>query len=293
MPHAALKVIRPVIRASSILSPRLAGRLAFRLFCTPIGKPRINQASPAIQQAQALFADAEIRDITHGCGFVKRYAFKPEGRERGTVLLLHGWTGQALFMGGFVTPLLRYGYRVLAIDLPAHGGSSGRLLNFPLAIEAISAAIRDEEPLAGIIGHSFGGAVAAAAIAGGVEMHPPIAARRLVSISAPKAMSGYGRQFSEELGLTRKGHAAFEAEVQAVAGRPMESFSGVDYLRRTQVPALILHAPDDKEIPFADAEALAAASPLVELRATPRLGHRRILMSAQVQEEAAAFIARG
>lgn len=293
MAHAALKVIRPMVTVSSALSPKITGRLAFRLFCTPVGHAPINDANPAMRTAKTLFETAQIRTVTHGCGYVRTAWFTPEGAARGTVVLLHGWTGQSLFMAGFVEPLVAKGYRVVAMDMPAHGGSSGKRLTFPLAIEALSAVVRDELPLAGIVAHSFGGAVAMAAIAGGVEAFAPIPVRRLVTIAAPQAMQGYGRQFSRAIGLTRRGLAAFEDEVLAIAGRPMESFAGTQYLRQTLVPTLLMHAPDDKEIPFADAEALASAGPHVELRAMPGLGHRRILMDRQVQQAAAEFIARG
>ncbi len=294
MAHAALKVIRPVIALSSTLSPKITGRLAFRLFCTPMGHAPINDANPVMRAAKALFARAETRVIPHGCGFVRTMWFEPPApsQARGTVLLLHGWTGQALFMSGFVEPLLARGFRVVAMDLPAHGGSSGRQLTFPLAIEAISSVVRDHLPLAGIVAHSFGGAIAAAAIAGGVEAYAPIPVRRLVTIAAPKAMQGYGREFSRQLGLTKRGLAAFEGEVMAITGRPMESFAGAEYLRRTLVPTLVMHAPDDKEIPFTDAEELASAGAHVALLPMPGLGHRRILMSAKVQEHAAEFISR-
>lgn len=293
MAHAALKVIRPVVKLSSALSPRITGRFAFRLFCTPVGHARINAKNPQMRAAQALFAGAEKRVVSHGCGYVQTAWFEPAGAARGTVLVLHGWTGQSVFMAGFIEPLLEKGFRVVAVDLPAHGGSSGKRLTFPLAIEAITSVVRDHLPLAGIVAHSFGGAVALAAVAGGVEHFAPIPAHRVVTVAAPKAMQGYGQQFAAAIGLTKRGHAAFESEVMAIAGRPMESFSGEDYLRRTQVPTLVIHAPDDKEIPFSDAEALAAAGPHVELKATPGLGHRRILMAKAVHQSAADFIARG
>lgn len=293
MAHAALKVIRPIVMVSSTLSPKITGRLAFRLFCTPIGHAPINDSNPTMRNAKALFETADIRIISHGCGYVRTAWFEPASASRGTVLLLHGWTGQSLFMAGFVEPLLEKGYRVVAMDMPAHGGSSGKRLTFPLAIEALSSVVRGELPLAGIIAHSFGGAVAMAAIAGGVEAYPPIPVHRLVTIAAPRAMQGYGREFSRSIGLTPRAHAAFEGEVLAIAGRPMESFSGTEYLSRTLVPTLVMHAPDDKEIAFSDAEALASAGSHVELRAVPGLGHRRILMSSQVQGDTAEFIARG
>lgn len=293
MAHAALKVIRPVVQLSSALSPKITGRLAFRLFCTPIGHAPINDANPQMRSYKALFARAEERSISYGTGYVRTTWFEPAEASRGTVLLLHGWTGQSLFMGGFVESLLAKGYRVVAVDLPGHGGSSGKRLTFPLAIEAITAVARGELPLAGIVAHSFGGAIALAAIAGGVEGFDPIPVQRVVTIAAPMAMQSYSQEFSRMLGLTKRGHIAFENEVMVIAGRPMSSFSGYDYLRRTLVPTLVMHAPDDKEISFSDAEALASAGGHVELLPMPGLGHRRILMAKAVHQHAADFISRG
>lgn len=291
MPYAAVKVIRPLVRASSRLSPGITGKLAFRLFCTPVGHAPIRADNPRIRAAQALFGKAAIAHVSYGCGHVRVARFEPEGDAKGAVLLLHGWGGQGLFMAGFVEPLLRRGYRVLAVDLPGHGGSSGRQLNFLLAIEALGAAVRGETPLAAVVGHSFGGAVAVAAVAGGVPVFSALPVRKIVTIAAPNAMQPYGKAFADRLGLTARGHAAFEGEVHALTGRPMASFASADYLVGLRVPTLLIHAPDDREIPYADAEQMLAAGPHVTLRPAPGLGHRRILFDPGVQEAAAAFIA--
>ncbi|HRE22363.1 MAG TPA: alpha/beta fold hydrolase [Rhabdaerophilum sp.] len=291
MPYAAVKVIRPLVRVSSHLSPRITGKLAFRLFCTPVGRAPVRTDNPRIREAQAVFSKAELSNLTYGCGYVRTARFEPDRTRRGTVLLLHGWGGQGLFMAGFVEPLLAHGYRVVAIDLPGHGGSSGRHLTFPLAIEALSAVSRGELPLAGIVGHSFGGAVAVAAAAGGVPAFAALPVRKIVTVAAPNAMQPYGKAFADMLGLTARGHAAFEGEVQNVAGRPMESFASDAYLADLKVPTLLIHAPDDREIPYADAQAMLAAGPHVSLRPAPGLGHRRILFDSGVQQAAAEFIA--
>lgn len=290
MPHAAVKVIRPLVRVSSHLSPRITGKLAFRLFCTPVGHAPIRADSPRIREAQALFGQGKTTSATYGCGHVRVARFEPDEGAKGTVVLLHGWGGQGLFMAGFVPPLLARGYRVLAMDLPGHGGSSGRRLTFPLAIEALSAVTRGEKPLAGIVGHSFGGAVAVAAAAGGVPAFAALPVRKIVTVAAPNAMQPYGKAFADMIGLTARGHAAFEGEVRHLTGRPMESFASAEYLAGLRVPTLLIHAPDDREIPYAEAETMLAAGPHVTLRPAPGLGHRRILFDPAVQEATAEFI---
>jgi pimeloyl-ACP methyl ester carboxylesterase len=73
----------------------------------------------------------------------------------------------------------------------------------------------------------------------------------------------------------------------------MESFSGTAFLKQTQIQTLVMHAPDDREIPFADAEALASAGSHAHLMAIPGFGHRRILMAPKVHRAAARFIRTG
>ncbi|MBN8534003.1 MAG: alpha/beta fold hydrolase [Rhizobiales bacterium] len=290
MAQVALKVIRPLVKASSFLSPGLTGRLAFRLFCTPIGRTRPNRQSANFKRTEALFAKARVQTVSYGCGFVRSFTFEPDSPSRGTVLMLHGWTGEAITMAGFIETMLERGFRVIAPDLPAHGGSSGRQLTFPLAMQALNALLRTEKPLAGIVAHSFGGSIGMAAMAGGIAAVPAIVPRRFVSIAAPSTMQVYGRQFSDMLGLTRRGHRAFEDKVLRIAGRPMESFSGREFLAQSRVPSLIIHAQDDKEIPFSDAEDLASAGEHVRLMSAKGHGHRRILLSKDVHAATADFL---
>lgn len=294
MAQAALQVIRPVVGFTSRLAPRTLGRAAFHLFCTPLGHARIDERNPALARAKAIFAQAELSHVTHGSGSVRVARFVPAGASRGRVLLLHGWASQALFMAGFAQKLVAQGFEVLAPDFPAHGGSSGRKLNFPLAVEALAAIARGErEAFAGVVGHSLGGAIALCAMAGGVPLFPKLGANRLVTIASPAAMQPYGRLFTRTLGLGARAHEAFEGEILSVAGRPISSFDGAAYLKEARQPTLIIHAPDDKEIPMAEAERMAGAGPHVTLHAAPGLGHRRILFDEDVQAKAADFIAAG
>ncbi|MCA0399301.1 MAG: alpha/beta hydrolase [Proteobacteria bacterium] len=291
MTHPALKVIRPIVKASSALSPRIVGKLAFRLFCTPVGRAKIDPRNPAIRKAQGMFARGTRRLVSHEDGFASVAEFRPEGHLRGSVLLLHGWASQGLFMAGFVEPLLAKGYRVLVLDLPAHGASSGRLLTFPRALQAITALLRSEAPLAGIVAHSFGGAVATVAASGGIAAYEPVRTKKLVLVSAPRGMQPYGDAFARMIGLGKRGHGAFDDEVLALTGRPMADFYARPDLAQAGIPTLVLHAPDDKEIPFSDAEELARAGNHVTLVAMPGLGHRRILFAPEVHDAAADFIA--
>ena len=58
-----------------------------------------------------------------------------------------------------------------------------------------------------------------------------------------------------------------------------------------QVPALIVHDRDDREVPFHDAERLTARWPGAHFYPTEGLGHRRILKDDDVIRRAVEFVA--
>ena len=81
----------------------------------------------------------------------------------------------------------------------------------------------------------------------------------------------------------------------------MEGFIGtrmayvdLDRLRHGLLhPALIVHDPEDRTVPFAASQALNAAWPGSQLQSAAGLGHRRLLMDADLIARSVAFIAEG
>lgn len=296
MSSPALRLIRPLVHLSSLVAPRTAGRLAFKAFCTP---PRRKQRSPqngsAVKTAQSRLAGAERHAIPYPCGSVTAYVFEPDGATEfeapaPTVLLLHGWTSEAAFMTAFVAPLTEAGFRVVAYDLPAHGNSTGSELNIPLGVASLAAVARAFAPIHAIVSHSFGGAIALAALADSVPGQPAVAASRLAMIAAPSSMTQITRQFGATIGLGRRGQAALERRIHVVAGTPVESFEGRDQLAKIARPTLLVHCRDDRELEFRHAEALAKAGPFVTLEPVKGLGHRRILQARAVVESVTRFV---
>jgi pimeloyl-ACP methyl ester carboxylesterase len=98
------------------------------------------------------------------------------------------------------------------------------------------------------------------------------------------------RDFGSFLNLGARAQVALAARVRDLTGRPLEDFVVAEQLARHHVPALVIHAPDDKEIPPREAESLARAGSHVELRWAPGLGHRRILSDSGVARMIADFL---
>ncbi|MGO4173014.1 alpha/beta hydrolase [Bosea sp. TAF32] len=293
MTASALRYMRPLVRAASFVAPSATGRLAFRLFCTP-AKPSKRNRKSGEQATATRPGQASRRAIPFPCGSVQAYVFEPEAVvPAGTVLLVHGWTGEAASMTAFIEPLLAAGFRVVAFDLPGHGASTGRELNIPLGVASLAAVARVFGPLHAIVTHSFGGAIALAALAGSVRGQPAVSTGRLVLIAAPSSITEITRQFGAAIGLGKRGQAALERRIHVVAGNPVEVFEGALQLEAIGLPTLVIHDRQDRELGFHHAQALAGAGAFVTLEATDGLGHRRILKARPVVESVARFVGAG
>ncbi|MGL4637036.1 MAG: alpha/beta hydrolase [Beijerinckiaceae bacterium] len=291
MSHQALKVIRPFVKIGSAIAPKMTGNAAFRLFCTP-PKAKVDEKQRKMtERAEARLAASERARVPFEGGEVETYLFRTgEAQIRGTILLVHGWTGQAAFMSAFVEPLTSAGFDVLALDMPAHGKSSGKHLHVPLGVAALHAVRERFGPWYAIVAHSFGGAVATSFVAGAVEGFPSVWLDRLVLIATPSSMPALFRWFGDTVGLSERGHAHFNANVMRLAGRALDTFEGEHLLRSAKVKTLVLHAPDDKEVAFSSAETLAKAGTFVTMQPMPGLGHRRILYAPTTVAAVTAFM---
>ncbi len=289
MAMSTLSFTRLGVRIGSLIVPRTTGRAVFDLFCRTRTPGTIDEKQKTlIARAEQRLGAAEVAEIPYPGGTVTTYTFTPDAAPADkTVVLIHGWTGRAAFMSGFVEPLLSCGFRVLAIDLPGHGRSSGKTLHVPLAITALSAVHAVTGPWHGVIAHSFGGAVTTSMLAGHVRGFAPLGLERLVLIAAPQSIPVLFRDFGRMIGINSRAQAAFEQRVLELSGNTLDTFIGADQLRKAGVPTLVIHAPDDREVPYASAEAFTTAGPHVSLLAVAGMGHRRILYAPRVIKAAA------
>lgn len=305
MNRAILSFIRVMFSFASKIAPKITGRVAFRLFCTTfkVGN-KSPQHQPILSRAQQQFSHATHHAISYSGGTIAAFEFSPtlqtdsSNNTNGhsaehtvqTVLLVHGWQSHALFMNKFVEPLQSQGFRVIAIDLPGHGQSSGRLFHLPLAVEAMHA-VREKLGNADMmVSHSLGGAVAATTLAGTLPSHPSVSVSKMVLISSPDSMTKIFNGFASMIGLNKTANDALHKSVTRLSGRVTDDFNVSTQLQQVQADILLIHSPDDKEIPFCEAEAIAQANESAILKPAKGLGHRRIIASDEVVAMTVDFI---
>ena len=261
------RIVSAGMRLLDSVAPAAAQRLAFDWF----GKPRRRAGQPSIG--------------------AHRFRLTGDGPELAvwdwgdgpTVLLVHGWNGNAAQLAGLVPPLLRAGYYVAALDLPAHGASAGTRTNVRAMADALLRLGRRVGPVHAVIAHSLGAAASVIALAEG------LGAERAVLIAPPADLPRYAREYARAVGLSARSTFDLLARLDvALGGR--EAFDLLRLAPSQTARMLVLHDPADREVPLADAQALARAWPGARLEMLEGAGHTRALRHPEVISRAVSFV---
>ncbi|RSK43482.1 alpha/beta fold hydrolase [Hymenobacter perfusus] len=277
----AITLLRLKFRLLAAVSTEWAFGAAWRLFTTP-------RQLPEKQWEAAALASARPFTVVTKTGAVTAYEWNPAGAR--TVLLVHGWEHRASFWGVLARELVAAGFRVVALDGPAHGASEGRrttLPNFARAVQAVADALGE---VYAVVAHSLGGA---ATVGVPVQFNQTRTGRlpRLVLLAVPGSTAAVAQRFAELLQLPPAVVARLNRYVREQHGRDAESFSLIQVGHQFPADrALLLHDHEDASIPFAEAAEIAANWPGLDFRATTGLGHNQIMRDPAVLRQLVAFL---
>lgn len=274
---AASAGLRRVFSTLSSVAPGVASWAAERMWFTP---PR----PPVSETARAALAKGTVLPIAVDGRRVAAWKFG-EGR---AIVLMHGWGGHSGQLLPFIEPLVGAGFCVVAFDALAHGASAASRAGVRLStfydFAAGLAAIQDQVgPLQGLVAHSGG------AIAAGIALRRRLEVERLVLLAPMTRPRNYAALFSSALALDSKVNDAWQARALKRINASWEDLD-LTLLAGARRPALIVHDREDREVPFADGEALALAWPGATLYPVLGLGHRRILRDAEVISRSVAYL---
>jgi pimeloyl-ACP methyl ester carboxylesterase len=254
-------------------STRAAGALAARLWFTPWA---VDNGERSRARHARWLEGAEPITFRHGgetlAGFVLG--------EGPVVLLVHGWGERAATLGALVRPLVEGGYRVVGVDLPAHGDSSGHRTNILDEAEAVAHVIEELGGVHGVVAHSMGGAVATYALAQGAEVD------RLVLIAPAVRLENAFDVFVRMTRLPRRAEKGLRRYIERRFGTTVWRDFAVDRLARNlPIAPLIVHDRNDEQIAFADGLMLATQWPGSRFVETEGLGHIKVLGDERVIDE--------
>ena len=283
-----------ILRSEGTRFPGLRGAIAYRKFCTPhLSKHRSSDHDLLVERARFHLRNASPLRVATSQGDLQAYVFEPaNAASDATVLMVHGWTGEASFMSAFAEHFRRRGFRAVLFDCPAHGKSTGKrtsLIGYAHAVREVAKALG---PIDFVVAHSLGGLAALLAGGGGPPMPYPYPFMAFVLVAMPNQFSDVTRKFGDEQGLSPAAQRVYEHRLERLAHRKIADFTGANLLTATSRPALLLHSGDDAEVSIDTAEQVAQSCRFAELQTFDDLGHRKILYAPPVIRAAATYLIR-
>lgn len=266
-----LTLLRKYYALCSALFPTWAGASAFRLF-------QKTRKLPFKKSERQFYNRARKFEVVHPHENIHGYELgNPHGK---LVLLVHGWESNAGSMGGIALALAEEGYRVVALDLPAHGYSRLTHTNLRDCREALRALIfqlRPTEPFS-IVSHSFGSAVATYALSGS-----RYAVDDFIMLTSPNRLIDIFDAFRNQISLGNEAYEEMLDRAALLLNEPVPTLSVEDKALQVQYNQLtIIHDVNDKVLPYAISFRLANRLPRTNLIPLKNTGHYRMLWNTEV-----------
>jgi pimeloyl-ACP methyl ester carboxylesterase len=275
----ALRYVRARLNILSLVSPRKAAVKAFRYFCTP--RQRVTK------KGSALFEGGERLSFRLDKHTIRGHRWTPAGQPEKRVLIVHGWESASRNFEGYVGPLLKKGYEVLAFDAPAHGRSGGRHTTLPDYVNMLRAVEQGFGPMDAYMGHSLGG-LALALLLENTPHHPET---RLVLVAPAVETTTAVAAFSKLLRLSAEVTAAIDDYVQEISGHPFAWYSLRRALHQVQAGILYLQDEEDRVTPASEAELVRQdGHHNIRFVFTKGLGHKKIYKDAESMQMIVDFL---
>jgi len=274
-----VKLIRLYFALVSPLLPSLAVHSAHRLFHSPVNSKRKNQNEIEIEAPEKFFI--HLNDETRLQGY--RW-----GKRRDpVVLLVHGWSTTTRSMTNFLDFLIKNNYQVISYDALRHGESGGNFSDLAGWADSVHAVLKDIGEVECIIAHSFGTAAVTVASKLGLQT------KKLVFIAPIADMSAVAHKVGKHLGIPMNIIDKMHVYTWKHNEKSFTKYGkdwGTLLQSNFQVPTLIFHDKEDREIGIEHSALLCKRWPWAKLVPTTGLGHRKILDDENVAKEILEFI---
>ncbi len=260
------------------LMPRLAAKIAFRLFTRP-------RRRALHRQSDSILEKAKIFEVLYANRILKGYEW---GSGDKIALLVHGWESRGTALRSFVPALLAEGFRVVAFDAPAHGNSEGKRTNLPHFGGAVRAIVNHLGGVHSILCHSFGGVSAVFALS---KLDKQLAIERLVLIGVPSKMRYVMQSFFQTICAPRSVQNAFFKLIERILKMPPDEANverAIPFAAIGQI--LVVHDKTDDSVPVEEGYAIAEAVDHAHLLLTEGFGHYKLLKSEKVIGQVVNFL---
>jgi len=263
-----------VFQLLQLISPRLSSFMAYHLWFHP-GRESIKKIPPFTPEGVSVSTFRLNRKTVY-------YWCAGSGP---AVLLVHGWASCGNQMADLAQALLDKGYKVIWMDAPAHGQSTGWQTNLFECAEAISEIQKLEGNFEAVIAHSFGVPCSLYAMKKGLVTN------KFIAISTPATATGLIDKFCKIIKANQKTHQSLSWRMNRFIGDlTMSEIAAEDMAREIDQQCLVIHDKHDRMIRSKEGLAVQKNLKYSTFMLTHRLGHNRILKNPQVISRCIEFV---
>jgi len=159
-------------------------------------------------------------------------------------------------------------FNVIAFDAPAHGNSTGKILNAPLYARCLEEIIKKHRPKH-LVGHSMGGMTAIY----NEYKNPNKYIERMVTTAAPSEFYEIMEEYQAILGLSSRVINALDDLILEKFGFRIREFSTSNFVSSNTKKGLLVHDIDDPITPYHASEKVHKAWRGSHLISTTGYGH--------------------
>lgn len=262
------------MRALRFLSTGLATRFALKLFFQPLAFPIPAREKPLREESEKEFLQTPQGE---------KFTLFRQGQGKPKVMFLHGWSGRSSQFFK-LAELLSRDFEIFAIDAPAHGELQGPRTHMLSFVEAAKVVAEKYGAFYAAVGHSLGGMALFNALDQGVSF------KKMVLIGSPASVHNVVHDFCEKTAAGPKVAARILKYLEKRYALKMKDVSTTTLSQKHNPPGLVIHDQHDQDVPVLNAREINQAWPASEIIISEGLGHRRILMEAQINQRIYEFL---
>lgn len=270
------RYIKNTSKVLQTLNKNMAAAFALKLFETPIKykMPKREQKMFEVSHKSKLILPESGKEIV-----VYENKFGPK-----KVLLVHGWNGRGTQLVSIAKAFKELNYTIVSFDAPGHGKSTKTNANMKHFIEAVFELDKKYNGFDVMIGHSLGGMSVINSLGRGLQTD------KAVIIGSGNTTKAITEDFLGTIGMKQKLTPILINLFERKYNDKMTNYDVANQALKVNIPILIIHDKNDKDVPFTAAEAISANLQNNELLITTGLGHRKILGDEKVIEKIVQFV---
>lgn len=269
------RYIKNTSRVLSALNKNLAAAFALKLFESPIQHklPKREQKMYEVSHKSRLQLPNSKKEIMV---YENKFGSKK-------VLLVHGWNGRGTQLVTIAKAFKDLNYSIVSFDAPGHGKTPKTTANMKHFIEAIFELDKRYKGFDIIIGHSLGGMSIINSLGRSLQT------QKAVIIGSGNKTKDITEDFLQTIGMNKKLAPFLIGLFERKYQDKMQNYDVDVHAGKINIPVLIIHDVNDKDVPYTAAETLHQNMPTSELLLTNGLGHRKILGDEDVIEKIVQF----